>query len=53
MYIIKYHAFNQHAADLVKQLKIKLGFYFRNKACFSLQARKELSKSALRSTFYN
>ncbi len=34
--------FNAHIANLVSKLKVKFGFYFRNKSCFSLRARKLL-----------
>uniref|UniRef100_A0A3B4Z3D2 Reverse transcriptase domain-containing protein n=1 Tax=Stegastes partitus TaxID=144197 RepID=A0A3B4Z3D2_9TELE len=34
--------FRPHVETLVKKLKLKLGFYFRNKPCFSYAARKKL-----------
>lgn len=34
--------FKIHIDALVKKLRVKLGFYFRNKSCFSLEARKKL-----------
>lgn len=37
--------FNSHVSNLVQKLKVKLGFYYRNKACFNLKARKELVTS--------
>ena len=35
-------SFKPHIQQLVKKLKQKLGFYFRNKACFSFEAKKRL-----------
>lgn len=35
-------SFKLHIEQLAKRLKLKLGFYFRNKACFSFQAKKQL-----------
>jgi hypothetical protein len=35
-------SFKVHMDKLVRKLKLKLGFYFRNKACFLLMARKKL-----------
>ncbi len=34
--------FSSHITQLKKKLKIKLGFYFRNKFCFSFNVRKKL-----------
>lgn len=34
--------FNSHITYLKQKLKKKLGFYFRNKSCFSFNARKKL-----------
>uniref|UniRef100_A0A8C2Q2T0 ribonuclease H n=1 Tax=Cyprinus carpio TaxID=7962 RepID=A0A8C2Q2T0_CYPCA len=34
--------FNPHVDKLVKKLRVKLRFYYGNKACFNLKARKEL-----------
>lgn len=34
--------FKLHIDKLVTKLKLKLGFFFRNKSCFSLQVRKHL-----------
>lgn len=34
--------FKSHIDTLVKKLRLKLGFYFRNRACFSFEARKRL-----------
>lgn len=34
--------FKFHIDALVKKLRLKLGFYFRNRACFSFEARKRL-----------
>ena len=31
-----------HIQQLLKKLKIKLGFYFRNKSCFTFEAKKRL-----------
>lgn len=35
-------SFKAHIVSLVTKLRIKIGFYYRNKSCFSLQARKYL-----------
>ncbi len=35
-------SFSSHITQLKKKLKIKLGFYFRNKFCFSFNVRKKL-----------
>ena len=35
-------SFKPHIQQLLKKLKIKLGFYFRNKSCFSFEAKKDL-----------
>lgn len=35
-------SFKSHLVKLVSKLKLKLGFFFRNKLCFSLQVRKHL-----------
>lgn len=35
-------SFKTHFDNLVKRLKVKLGFYFRNKSCFNFAARKKL-----------
>lgn len=35
-------SFNEHITALVKKLKVKLGFYYRNKSCFTFSARKKL-----------
>ena len=34
--------FKTHIKNLLKKLKLKLGFFFRNKSCFSFNARKRL-----------
>lgn len=34
--------FKLHIEQLKKKLRLKLGFYFRNKACFSFEAKKAL-----------
>lgn len=34
--------FKYHILNLVSKLRVKLGFYFRNRSCFSLGARKRL-----------
>jgi len=34
--------FQPHIQQLVKKLKLRLGFYFRNKSCFSFNAKKRL-----------
>ena len=35
-------SFKSHIDKLVSKLKLKLGFFFRNKSCFSFQVRKHL-----------
>ena len=35
-------SFKPHIQSLVKNLKLKLGFYFGNKSCFSLDVRRKL-----------
>ena len=35
-------SFNQHIVSLTKKLRVKLGFFYRNKRCFSFVARKKL-----------
>lgn len=35
-------SFKHHVENLLKKLRLKLGFYFRNKSCFSVEARKRL-----------
>lgn len=35
-------SFKTHIAGLVSKLRVKLGFFYRNKSCFSLKARKLL-----------
>jgi hypothetical protein len=37
--------FKQHIVTLTKKLKLKLGFYYRNKSCFSMLVRKDLIQS--------
>ena len=34
--------FKPHVLYLVKKLRLKLGFYFRNKLCFSFNVKKQL-----------
>ena len=34
--------FTEHIESLLKRLKLKLGFFFRNKSCFSFHIRKQL-----------
>ena len=34
--------FKPHVLNLVKKLRLKLGFYFRNKLCFSFNVKKQL-----------
>ena len=34
--------FTSHVENLVKKLQLKLGFYFRNKSCFSFETRRRL-----------
>ena len=38
-------SFKPHISCLISKLKVKLGFYFRNKSCFSLGTRKYLISS--------
>ena len=35
-------SFKLYIQQLTKKMKLKLGFYFRNKACFSFEARRRL-----------
>jgi len=35
-------SFKPHIQQLVKKLKLRLGFYFRNKSCFSFEAKRRL-----------
>ena len=35
-------SFKAHVDNLLTKITLKLGFYFRNKACFPLMARKKL-----------
>ncbi|MDF4405775.1 hypothetical protein P3471_24855, partial [Vibrio parahaemolyticus] len=35
-------SFNVHTAALVRKLEVKIGFYFRNKSCFTFSAEKKL-----------
>ena len=35
-------SFKSHSENLVKKLKLKLGFFYRNRTCFSFAARKKL-----------
>ncbi len=35
-------SFKPHVDNLVKKMRVKLSFYYRNKACFNLKVRKEL-----------
>ncbi len=35
-------SFKLHVDNLVKKMRVKLSFYYRNKACFNLKVRKEL-----------
>lgn len=35
-------SFKLYVANLVRKLKIKIAFYFKNKSCFTLNARKKL-----------
>ena len=34
--------FKLHVTNLLKKLRVRLGFFFRNKSCFSFEARKRL-----------
>ena len=40
--IDEHFSFKPHIDNLVKKLKLKLGFYFRNKSCFTMSSRKRL-----------
>jgi hypothetical protein len=42
-------SFTVHAENLIRKLKLKIGFCYRHKACFSFEARKELVQCTLRS----
>ncbi len=42
-------SFKQHIECLTKKLRVKLGFYYRNKGCFSFSARKTLIQATYRS----
>ncbi|KAI4830607.1 hypothetical protein KUCAC02_002226 [Chaenocephalus aceratus] len=35
-------SFKLHVNNLLKKLRVRLGFFYRNKSCFSLEARKRL-----------
>ena len=35
-------SFKLQVNNLLKKLRVKLGFFFRHKSCFSLEARKRL-----------
>jgi len=37
-----YLSFKHHIQQLVKKLRLRLCFYFRNKSCFSFNAKKRL-----------
>ena len=40
-------SFTVHVENLIRKLKLKIGFNYRHKACFSLEARKELVRCTL------
>jgi hypothetical protein len=40
-------SFTVHVENLIRKLKLKIGFYYRHKACFSFEARKELVRWTL------
>jgi hypothetical protein len=40
-------SFTVHGENLIRKLKLKIGFYYRRKACFSFEARKELVRCTL------
>ena len=42
-------SFRDHIANLVRKQRVKLGFYYRNRSCFSLGARKYLVSATLMS----
>ena len=40
-------SFTVHMENLIRKLKLRIGFYYRHKAYFSLEARKELVRCTL------
>ena len=40
-------SFTVHVENMIRKLKLKIGFYYRHKACFSFMARKELVRCTL------
>lgn len=40
-------SFTVHVENLIRKLKLKIGFYYRHKACFFFEARKELVRCTL------
>ena len=35
-------SFTVHVENLIRKLKLRMGFYYRHEACFPLEDRKEL-----------
>ena len=44
-------SFTVHVENLIRKLKLRIGFNYRHKACFSFDARKELVRCTLLSVF--
>ena len=44
-------SFKSQIQQLVKKLKLRLGFYFRNKSCFSFDAKRKLVAATFMSVF--
>ena len=40
-------SFTVHVDNLIRRLKLKIGFYYWHKACFSFEARKEMVRCTL------
>ena len=40
-------SFTVHVENLIRKLKLRIGFYYRHEACCSLEARKELLRCTL------
>jgi hypothetical protein len=40
-------SFTVHVENLIRKFKLRIGFYYRHKACFSLEARRELVRCTL------
>ena len=39
--------FKKHSDELVKKIRLKVGFFFRNRSCLSLNSRKQVVQSTL------